>query len=152
MAQILIVEDDPHSARVLRCLLRSSGYDEVITSLDADDILRRCESGAVDLALLDVSLTDCKLSGKPIDGVGLCQRIKQSTGDRPVPVILVTANAMRGDAERLLHESGADDYVSKPIQDHDGLLQLVAAHLARERVSDCEVIQHRGAGFQPAGR
>ena len=150
MAQILIVEDDPHSARVLRCLLRSGGYDEVITSLDADDILLRCQSGAVDLAVLDVSLTGCKLDGKLIDGVGLCQRIKRSTGDRPVPVILVTANAMRGDAERLLRESGADDYVSKPIQDHDGLLLLVADHLAKAQEAACGRMLHCRAGFQPA--
>jgi response regulator RpfG family c-di-GMP phosphodiesterase len=78
------------------------------------------------------------LDGKPIDGVGLCQRIKRSTADRPVPVILVTANAMRGDAERLLHESGADDYVSKPIQDHDGLLQLVVVHLATAQAVACD--------------
>ena len=129
MARILIVEDDPHSARVLRCLIRSGTAHDVFVTLDADEVLRRCRAGEIDLGLFDVSLAGCVLDGNPIDGLGLCRLIKANAGDRRIPVILVTAHAMRGDAERLLRESGADDYVSKPVQDHDAMLRLVEEYL-----------------------
>jgi len=48
-----------------------------------------------------------------------------------VPVLLCTAHAMRGDAERLLKESGADDYVAKPITDHERFAALAMQMMER---------------------
>jgi CheY-like chemotaxis protein len=129
MGRVLIVEDDPHSARMLRALLKNGGGHDVLVTLDPAEILRRCQAGELDLALLDVSIGGCMLEGRPLDGVALCQLIKEHSHDRPIPVVLVTAHAMRGDRERLVTESGADGYVSKPIEDHEAMLRVVSNYL-----------------------
>ena len=48
------------------------------------------------------------------------------TGDRqPLPIIAMTAHAMAGDQERYLKDSGAESYVTKPVTDHEGFIELV---------------------------
>jgi CheY-like chemotaxis protein len=58
-----------------------------------------------------------------VNGVDLCRLLKSDPATRGVPVMLATAHAMRGDAETLLAESGADDYVSKPVVDHQAFAE-----------------------------
>ena len=73
-------------------------------------------SGDVSLVIMDVSLRHSKWHGRSVGGVEI-SRMVRAEAVRPVPILLATAHAMRGDAERLLEESGADDYVAKPIVD-----------------------------------
>jgi CheY-like chemotaxis protein len=65
-----------------------------------------------------------------VSGVDLCRRLKSDPATVGVPVVLATAHAMRGDAESLIAESGADDYVAKPIVDHAAFVDLVRRNLA----------------------
>ena len=67
---------------------------------------------------MDVSLANSRWEGSAVNGVELCRLLKADPRTAAIPVMLATAHAMRGDAESLIAESGADDYVAKPIVDH----------------------------------
>jgi CheY-like chemotaxis protein len=129
MKHVLVVEDDPHNAILFRKLLERRGGFTVTLSESAEEILRLAQGGGVDLVLMDVSLANTRLEGKQVGGVELCHMIKNHPSSAGVPVILATAHAMRGDAENLLAESGADDYVAKPIVDHGAFVAQVKSLL-----------------------
>jgi CheY-like chemotaxis protein len=129
MKHVLVVEDDPHNAILFRKLLERRGGFTVTLSESAEEILRLAQGGGVDLVLMDVSLANTRLEGKQVGGVELCHMIKNHPSSAGVPVILATAHAMRGDAENLLAESGANDYVAKPIVDHGAFVAQVKSLL-----------------------
>jgi CheY-like chemotaxis protein len=96
-----------------------------------DEVLRLARDGA-DLVVLDVSLNDSSYQGRALNGVELCRLLKEDPATARVPVILATAHAMRGDDRRLLDESGAEDYIAKPIVDHAVFVEQVRRWLAAE--------------------
>lgn len=130
MAHILLVEDDPTNARVAERVLCRMGGHEVSVSEDGDGVLARCIAAEFDLVVMDVSLANTKLRGEPIDGLHLTRLIRERCEGGGPPVLLLTAHAMRGDRDRLLATSGADDYIAKPIVDHAELVERVARLLA----------------------
>jgi len=101
----------------------------VSVSESADEILRLTGGGEVDLVLMDVSLANTRQHGQTVSGVELCRMIKDRPASAAIPVLLATAHAMRGDAEALLADSGADDYVAKPILDHEAFMRRVQTML-----------------------
>jgi CheY-like chemotaxis protein len=97
-----------------------------------DQVLALVRSGDVGLVLMDVSLSNSRHQGRSVNGVDLCQVLKSSPDTAGVPVVLATAHAMRGDEESLLAESGADDYLSKPVVDHAEFAARIGRWLRRE--------------------
>lgn len=126
---VLVVEDDPANALLVETILRDLGDFDVITSDNGDEVLSLVASRPISAALMDVSLKNTRVSGEKVDGVELTRRIRDLPGGVGLPVILLTAHAMRGDRERLLFASGANDYVAKPIADQQGLVSLVRRHI-----------------------
>jgi CheY-like chemotaxis protein len=115
---VLVVEDDPANAVLVEAILSSvGGYVEVI------------QERPVLAVLMDVSLGNTRIAGEKTDGVELTRRIRDLSEGLNLPVILLTAHAMKGDRERLLFESSANDYVAKPIIDQKGLVELVGRHI-----------------------
>jgi CheY-like chemotaxis protein len=131
MTHVLVVEDDAVNAAVMRAVLKKRGGFEVSVTESADEILEQVRSGGVALVVMDVSLANTRWQGRPVNGVELCRMLKADDRTVGVPVVLATAHAMRGDAEQLLKESGADDYVSKPILDHARFIEQVRGWIAR---------------------
>lgn len=127
---ILVVEDDPQNALLFRKVLEKRGGFRVSVTEEPSDILRLAAQD-VDLVLMDISLRNSRWEGEAITGVELCRMLKTDPRTSRIPVILATAHAMRGDAGRLMAESGADDYVAKPITDHGEFLDRVIALLER---------------------
>jgi CheY-like chemotaxis protein len=125
----LVVEDDAHNAMLLRKLLEKRCACAVTVTESVEEVLELCRSGAIHLVIMDVSLDDSRWQGQPISGVEICRLLKQDPVTAHIPVMLATAHAMRGDAEKLLAESGADDYVAKPIVDHEGFVARILARL-----------------------
>lgn len=119
---ILYIEDNPDNMMLVRRVIQSGGYNlvEARTGLEG---LAVAESQDIDLILLDINLPD-------IDGYEVAQRLRSSTKDSvaKAPIIVLTANAMRGDAERAL-DAGCDIYMSKPINIFE-LLEKVSALLS----------------------
>jgi CheY-like chemotaxis protein/signal transduction histidine kinase/HAMP domain-containing protein len=102
---ILIVEDNYDNMITLKAILK--GKYGIISATDGREGLKMANNLNPDLILLDMSLPE--ISGKEI-----VQLLKQNSETKNIPVIAVTAQAMRGDKESFL-EVGCDDYVSKPV-------------------------------------
>jgi CheY-like chemotaxis protein len=130
MKHVVVVEDDAHNAVLFRKILEKRARCDVTLTEDPAEVLELVNAGDVALVILDVSLRHSKWQGRPVGGVEICQMIRAQSLHR-VPVLLCTAHAMRGDAERLLKESGADDYVSKPITDHERFAALAVEMMER---------------------
>ena len=126
---VLVVEDDPANAVLVEAILTSVGGFDVLCCDDGDEVLRAVREQPVLAVLMDVSLGNTRLAGEKVDGVELTRRIRDVPEGINLPVILLTAHAMRGDRERLLFESSANDYVAKPIIDQKGLVELVGRHI-----------------------
>ncbi|MBI1852996.1 MAG: response regulator [Planctomycetes bacterium] len=122
---ILIVEDEPLNAILFEKILRKGGGFDVTVSENVDEILRLVRSGSVSLVIMDVSLSNSFYQGVAVDGVAITRLLKALPPANRVPVVLATAHAMRGDAERLIGESGADAYISKPILNYQDLIVTV---------------------------
>jgi CheY-like chemotaxis protein len=126
MKHVLVVEDDPQNALLFRKILEKRGGFRVTVSEDPVEIFAVVDAG-VDLVVMDVSLAHSKWEGRRVNGVDLCRMIKHHPHRAHTPVMLATAHAMRGDAEKLITESGADDYASKPIVDQAAFVEQARA-------------------------
>ncbi|MEM8604529.1 MAG: response regulator [Cyanobacteria bacterium P01_H01_bin.121] len=125
MATVLIVEDDRANTLVFRKILTKRGKLDVLHTEDVNEILQLAQAQAVDLILMDVSLSNSAHEGQPVDGVKITQLLKSSSETQRVPVVLVTAHAMQGDRENLLKQSGADAYISKPVVDQQKFVDTI---------------------------
>ena len=113
--RILVVEDDPMNAKFFKYLLTRKGNFEVVMTEDVDLILQMTKTQKVDLVIMDVSLSNSHYQGKQVDGTTITKLLKADSETENIPVILATAHAMKGDKEKFLKETMADDYVSKPV-------------------------------------
>lgn len=103
---ILVVDDTPANAKLLRVVLERAGYD-VRTASDGQEMEKVLEGFRPRLVLMDLQLPG-------VDGLELTRRLKSQDGTAQVIVIAVTSYAMKGDEERAL-DAGCDGYMSKPI-------------------------------------
>jgi CheY-like chemotaxis protein len=115
---VLVVEDNEKNRKLARDLLSFRGF-RVAEATTATDALIAVRTERPDLVLMDIALPD-------MDGVEALRLLRDDPVTRDVPVVAVTAFAMKGDRERLLGE-GFDGYVAKPIDARtfvDGLLPI----------------------------
>lgn len=126
---VLVVEDDPANAILVEAILTTVGEFAVKCTDDGDEVLRMVREQPVAAVVMDVSLSHTRVGGERVDGVELTRRLRDIPEGLNLPVILLTAHAMRGDRERLLFSSSANDYMAKPIVDQHGLVELVARHI-----------------------
>ncbi|WP_396624731.1 response regulator transcription factor [Luteitalea sp.] len=105
MSRILVVEDDPDIAELLRHFLERSGH-AVDVIAQGTDALARLRDQPADLAILDRMLPG-------IDGLEVCRQVRATPALADLPVIMVTARAEESDRIVGL-ELGADDYITKP--------------------------------------
>ena len=136
---VLVVEDDPANAVLVEAILNAVGGFDVVCSDDGDEIIRMIQGRPVKAVLMDVSLRDTQVAGERVDGVELTRRLRDLPEGINLPVILLTAHAMKGDRERLLFESSANDYVAKPIIDQQDLVALVKRHIRAAGVVRAEL-------------
>jgi CheY-like chemotaxis protein len=127
----MIVEDDPMNAKLFQLVLTRKGNYAIEITEDPARLIHEIKAGSVDLVIMDVSLSNSMLEGKSVDGLEITRRLKADPATRHVPVLLATAHAMKGSKEKFLKDSGADDYISKPIVSADELLQRIEALIAK---------------------
>jgi CheY-like chemotaxis protein len=120
---ILIVDDNAVNLKLARVLLTALGYC-TLTAVDADDALARLRERRPELILMDLQLPGT-------DGFALTRQLKDSPDTRAIPIVALTAYAMKGDDERA-RAAGCDGYVTKPI-DAQLLTQAIEGCLARSR-------------------
>jgi CheY-like chemotaxis protein len=115
MKRILIVEDNELNRDVLSRRLAASGY-EVLVAEDGLQGLALATARQPDLILMDLGLPD-------IDGWECVRRLRANPATRTVPVVALTAHAMRGDREKAL-DAGCDEFDTKPIDFANLLIKM----------------------------
>ena len=108
-SNILYIEDNPDNMMLVKRAREARGY-KFLQAMNGIEGVRVAENEEVDLILLDINLPD-------IDGYEVARRIRSSEKKRSltyVPIIAITANALKGDTEKAL-AAGCDVYMSKPI-------------------------------------
>jgi two-component system cell cycle response regulator DivK len=119
MAVILVVEDNPANMTLAVFLLQSAGHT-VLSATDAEAGLALARERQPDLILMDIQLPG-------MDGLQATLLLKADGATRAIPVIALTALAMKGDEERI-RAAGCDGYIAKPIRYRD-FLATVATQL-----------------------
>jgi two-component system cell cycle response regulator DivK len=120
MAHILVVEDNPTNMTLAVFLLETAGHS-VIKAVNAEAGLTLARSAHPDLILMDIQLPG-------MDGLEATALLKTDAETRDIPVIALTALAMKGDEERIL-AAGCNGYISKPIS-YQSFLATIASELA----------------------
>ena len=121
MAKVLIVEDNPANMKLATFLVQSAGHT-VLSATNAEDGLTLALGDQPNLILMDIQLPG-------MDGLEATGLLKQADATRDIPVIALTALAMKGDEERI-RAAGCVGYIAKPLRYQD-LLATVTAQLAR---------------------
>jgi CheY-like chemotaxis protein len=119
--KILVVEDNPQNMRLIEMTLRAGGY----TLLKATSGLEALDAAAKNHP--DLIVMDIQLPG--ISGLEVTRQLRQMPEFRDVPIIAVTAYAMKGDMESFT-EAGCNAYVSKPINTRE-LPKIIAEMLGK---------------------
>ncbi len=104
--RILIVEDNELNLKLFRDLLEANGY-ETLETKDGNQAVQMVRSQQPDLILMDIQLPE-------ISGLDITKMIKADSTIAHIPVIAVTAFAMKNDEEKIL-QAGCEAYISKPI-------------------------------------
>ena len=106
--RILVVEDNDMNMQLVEFLLEEGGYD-IVKAASGEEALAITRDGqqAPDLILMDIHLPG-------MDGLSVVREMKGDSRTSRIPILALTAHAMRGDKDRFL-EAGCDGYISKPI-------------------------------------
>jgi two-component system, cell cycle response regulator DivK len=104
--KVLIVEDNDLNMKLFSDLLTAHGYD-ILQTKDGLEALVLARCHRPDLILMDIQLPE-------ISGIEVTRRLKQDDDLKFIPVVAVTAFAMKGDRERI-RSGGCEDYIAKPI-------------------------------------
>lgn len=107
MARILVVEDNPANMKLASLLLHNAGHS-VLAAIDAEAGLALARSERPDLILMDIQLPG-------MDGLAATALLKRDTATAGIPVVALTAMAMKSDREKT-RIAGCDGYISKPLR------------------------------------
>jgi CheY-like chemotaxis protein len=140
-ATILIVDDEPYNVDYLQQLLSDLGF-RTREAFGGKDALDSVADDRPDLILLDVMMPD-------IDGITVCRMLKGDPATRLIPIVIMTA--LDGTEDRIRGiEAGADDFLTKPVDDRE-LLARINAALRTKRAVDETVVELASAAEQLVG-
>jgi len=108
--KILVVDDNQDSRELVIKILKRKGF-QLSEAVDGEDALHKVAEERPDLILMDISLPK-------LDGHEVTRRLKQDKNFAAIPIIALTAHAMKGDMEKALN-AGCEGYITKPINVHD---------------------------------
>ncbi len=115
IGHILIIEDEEHIVELIKFNLENNGY-KVSFALDGQKGLEMIENEQPDLVLLDLMLPK-------IDGIDICNRVKNNKNLKEIPIIMLTAKS--GETDKIIGlEIGADDYITKPFSVRELLARI----------------------------
>jgi two-component system cell cycle response regulator DivK len=126
MARVLVVEDNPANMTLATFLLESAGH-VVLSARDAETGLTVARAEHPDLILMDIQLPG-------MDGLQATLLLKADEVTRDIPVIALTALAMKGDEERI-RAAGCDGYIAKPLS-YKSFLATITARLEQVPQAD----------------
>ena len=117
--KILIVEDNPQNMKLILMTLRPHGYN-LLGVTAGEEALKAINREKPDLIIMDIQLPK-------MDGLEVTRRLRQVPAFRHIPIIAVTAHAMKGDKDKII-EVGCDAYLPKPFNTRE-LCKVVAEML-----------------------
>jgi two-component system cell cycle response regulator DivK len=126
MASILVIEDNPANMKLASLLLRNAGH-RVLGATDAEAGLLLARADPPDLILMDIQLPG-------MDGLAATGLLKQDQATAAIPIIALTAMAMKEDREKA-KVAGCDAYIAKPLRYRE-LYEVIDALLARGAAND----------------
>ena len=124
--KILVVDDNNDSRELVLKILRTKGH-RLYEAVDGEDALQKVAAEQPDLILMDISLPK-------IDGHEVTRRLKSDERFASIPIIALTAHAMKGDREKAL-AAGCEGYISKPInvrEFYDRIKEFLVGNDAKE--------------------
>ena len=121
MAKVLVIEDNPANMTLATFLLQSAGHS-VLAATDAETGLTLARAEQPDLVLMDIQLPG-------MDGLQATAVLKSDDATRDIPVIALTALAMKGDEARI-RAAGCDGYIAKPLA-YKEFLATISSHLVK---------------------
>ncbi len=119
---VMVVEDNEKNRKLMRVVLKAKGYN-VIEATTGEEALSLLKENIPDIILMDIQLPG-------IDGLTLVKQIKADALTKDIPIIVVTAYAMKGDEQKIL-ETGCNAYVSKPINTQE-LPLIIEKYIKRD--------------------
>ena len=123
--KILVVEDNQDSRELVVKILKNNGFN-MIEASDGEEALEKAMKHKPHLILMDISIPK-------IDGYEVAKRLKDQDEFKDIPIVALTAHAMKGDRENFI-SFGFEGYISKPINIHD-LPKQVRSYLKGKRES-----------------
>ena len=120
--KVLLVDDDVRNIFAMTSLLERHKMDVVPAETGMDALALLEKNPDMDVVLMDIMLPE-------MDGYETTRRIRLQTRHKDLPIIALTAKAMKGDREKCL-EAGASDYIAKPV-DTEQLLSLLRVWMYR---------------------
>ena len=133
MAKILLVEDELDNRDLIRMVLEMNNH-QIIECVTGEDGIVRALSERPDLLLMDISLPGS------INGLEATRRLRADSSFDSIPILALTAHAMRGDRENSL-AAGCDDHIVKPIQDLNLFAETIESYLHYGRAKTKDEIQ-----------
>lgn len=127
--EILIVDDNPQNAELLQVYLETLEC-EIRIAVDGVDALENINASSPDIVLLDIMMPR-------MSGFEVCRWIKDNPETRDIPVVIVTALYEMGDVEKGI-DSGADDFLSKPVNKLELLTRVKSLLRVRHLKSELE--------------
>lgn len=119
--KILLVDDDYLLAKATAKFIERLGGHSVVINDEPTAIFQACQSGLVDLVLMDVNLPGAYWQDEEISGADLARFLKNDPLTAHIPILLLTAYAMLGEQQILLQASQADGLFTKPVTDYNAL-------------------------------
>lgn len=119
------MEDDYLLGRSTARLIEKLGEHRVRLTHKAADVFKYCQSGWSDLVIMDVNLPGTFWQGQEVSGIDLCRLLKLQPQTTHLPVVLLTAYAMKDNELQMLNDSLANYLCTKPIIDYEAFLHLL---------------------------
>ena len=122
--KILIVEDNPQNMRLLEMTLRDGSYN-LLKATDGEEALDMAMREQPDLIIMDIQLPK-------LNGLEVTRKLRQSPEFSHIPIIAITAYAMKGDEQKAI-DAGCDAYLSKPFNIHELTGMIAEMLLPRQK-------------------
>ncbi|TIH16545.1 sensor histidine kinase [Marinifilum sp. JC120] len=121
--RMLLVEDNPINQQVAEQILEPTGI-EIVSAPNGAEAVKMVQESGYDIVLMDIQMPE-------MDGYEATEIIRNALSMKDLPIIAMTAHAMRGDKEKCL-ASGMDDYIPKPI-DKEQMFSTIRTHLKQQK-------------------
>lgn len=138
--KVMIVEDNELNMKLFHDLLEAHGV-ETIQARDGKNVLALARQHKPDLVLMDIQLPE-------VSGLDITKWLKEDDELKAIPVIAVTAFAMKGD-EQKIREGGCEDYISKPISVIK-FIETVQKYLVASNKADAPAATDAAGGASPS--